>query len=58
MIVEKIVEGKLSERPTLLELLRFLAGERRLPESALQTALSPVIEMIEDLMVDVPKAEV
>lgn len=58
VIVEKILDGRVGEKPILLELLRCLAGERRLPEPAVHTALAPMIEMVEDLLVDVPKADV
>ncbi|CAN0423703.1 unnamed protein product, partial [Laminaria digitata] len=56
-IVEKVLEGKASERPARIELLRFLASEKRLPEAGLVTALSPMIEFMEDIAIDAPNAE-
>lgn len=57
LAVEKIVDGKAAERPARLALLRLLASEKKLPEEALQTALGPIIEAIEDVAIDAPNAE-
>ena len=56
-IVEKVMDGKASERPARIELLRCLASENRLNEAALVTALSPMIEYLEDVALDAPNAE-
>lgn len=58
VIVEQVVDGKLADKPALLELLKCLAAEKRLPESALHISLAPMIEMVEDLVIDAPKADV
>lgn len=56
-IVEKVIEGKATERPARVELLRFLASEKRLTEEGLATALFPTIEFMEDIAIDAPNAE-
>ena len=56
-MVEKIIDGNMKERPTRLELLRHLAGDKKLPEAALQTVLSPMLEALEDIAIDAPGAE-
>lgn len=58
VIIDKVLDGKMAEKPALVELLKCLAAEGKLPEPALMTALAPLIEMVEDLMLDVPKADV
>lgn len=57
IIVEKIMDGKRAERPARLQLLQYLAREKRLPEAALVNALTPMLEMIEDIVIDAPGAE-
>ena len=56
-IVDKVIDGKAAERPARVELLRFLASEKRFNEEGLVTALLPIIECIEDTAVDAPNAE-
>lgn len=56
-IVGGVLEGKATERPARVELLRILAREKKLPQAALESALYPMIEFIPDIAVDAPKAE-
>lgn len=51
-----VLEGKSSEKPARLELLRVLAGEKKLPQAALETTLGPTMEFIEDIAIDAPSA--
>ncbi|CAN0487178.1 unnamed protein product, partial [Discosporangium mesarthrocarpum] len=59
VLAEKVVEGvgsKIQDQPALLELAGVLAGEKRLPEEALRKSLTPTIEVLDDLVVDAPRA--
>ena len=56
-IVGGVLEGKATERPARVELLRILAREKKLPQAALESALYPMIEFIPDIALDAPKAE-
>ncbi|CAN0466827.1 unnamed protein product, partial [Hapterophycus canaliculatus] len=57
LIVESVIEGKASERPARLELLRFLASKKKLPAASLEHALAPMFEFITDMAIDCPNAE-
>ncbi|CAN0104148.1 unnamed protein product, partial [Scytosiphon promiscuus] len=57
LIVEQVIEGKAAERPARLELLRYLASEKKLPAASLEYTLSPMLEFLTDMAIDSPNAE-
>eukprot|EP00752_Nemacystus_decipiens_P007539 g6737.t2 len=57
MIVRGVLEGKRAEVPARVELLRILAREKRFPQDALERALYPMIEYINDIALDAPNAK-
>lgn len=57
VLVETVIEGKASERPARLELLRYLASEKKLPAASLEYALAPTLEFLTDVAIDAPNAE-
>lgn len=55
--MENVIEGKASERPARLELLRYLASLKKLPAASLEYTLAPMIEILTDMAIDSPNAE-
>ncbi|CAM9873628.1 unnamed protein product [Pylaiella littoralis] len=57
IILEGMAEGKQREKPARVELLRLLAGEKKLPEAALERVFGPAIEAVDENAIDDPNAE-